>query len=49
MAAALTLAALGATGAEPALGAGIVQLPVALQVKNTNTSQAPCTSGLPDA
>jgi pimeloyl-ACP methyl ester carboxylesterase len=48
LAASLTFAALGATGAAPALGAGIVQLPVAFQVKNTNTSQAPCTSGLPD-
>jgi len=25
-----------------------VELPVAFQVKNTNTSQSPCTSGLPD-
>jgi pimeloyl-ACP methyl ester carboxylesterase len=40
--------AAGAIGSAPALGAGIVQIPVSFQVKNTNTSQVPCNSGLPD-
>jgi hypothetical protein len=48
LAAVLVSMAVGAIGSAPALGASIVQIPVAFQVKNTNTSQAPCTSGLPD-
>src|SRR5205809_375673 len=38
----------GGLGATPALGESVVSLPVTFQVKNTNTSQAPCNSGLPD-
>jgi pimeloyl-ACP methyl ester carboxylesterase len=34
--------------AAPAAAQSAVELPVAFQVKNTNTSQSPCTSGLPD-
>jgi pimeloyl-ACP methyl ester carboxylesterase len=34
--------------AAPAAAQGAVEFPVAFQVNNTNTSQSPCTSGLPD-
>src|SRR5438552_12275950 len=34
--------------AAPAAAQSTVELPVAFQVKNTNTSQSNCTSGLPD-
>jgi pimeloyl-ACP methyl ester carboxylesterase len=44
----LVAMAVCAIGSVPALGASIVQVPVAFEVKNTNTSQAPCNSGLPD-
>jgi pimeloyl-ACP methyl ester carboxylesterase len=37
-----------ALGATPAAAQSTVEFPVAFQVKNTNTSQAPCNSGLPD-
>ena len=40
--------AVAAVAVAPAMADGIVQVPVAFQVKNTNTSQAPCTIGLPD-
>ena len=41
-------AALLAIGAAPALADSTIELPVAFQVSNTNTPQAPCNSGLPD-
>src|SRR5256714_6241406 len=34
--------------AAPAAAQSTVEFPVAFQVKNTNTSQSPCNSGLPD-
>jgi pimeloyl-ACP methyl ester carboxylesterase len=37
-----------AAGEAPAAAQSTVELPVAFQVKNTNTSKSPCTSGLPD-
>src|SRR4051795_6102657 len=37
-----------ATNAAPAAAQSTVEVPVAFQVKNTNTSQSPCNSGLPD-
>jgi pimeloyl-ACP methyl ester carboxylesterase len=37
-----------ALNAAPAAAQSTVAFPVAFQVKNTNTSQSPCTSGLPD-
>src|SRR4051794_20568955 len=37
------LAAAGSAAAQ-----STVELPVAFQVRNTNTSHSPCTSGLPD-
>jgi pimeloyl-ACP methyl ester carboxylesterase len=36
------------SGAAHAAAQSTVELPVAFQVKNTDTSQAPCVSGLPD-
>src|SRR5437588_259892 len=36
------------SGAVHAAAQSTVELPVAFQVKNTDTSQAPCDSGLPD-
>src|SRR5436190_19860149 len=37
-----------AAGETPAAAQSTVELPIAFQVKNTNTSQSNCTSGLPD-
>src|SRR2546423_8380980 len=37
-----------ALNAAPATAQSTVELPVAFQVKNTNTSKSPCNSGLPD-
>src|SRR2546423_10374684 len=37
-----------AAGEAPAAAQSAVELPVAFQVKNTNTSKSPCNSGLPD-
>src|SRR5437763_1092784 len=37
-----------AAGETPPAGQSTVEIPVAFQVKNTNTSQSHCTSGLPD-
>jgi pimeloyl-ACP methyl ester carboxylesterase len=41
-------ALLFALNAAPAAAQSTVELPVAFQVKNTNTSHSPCNSGLPD-
>jgi pimeloyl-ACP methyl ester carboxylesterase len=46
--AAAALCALLAPSAAPAAAQSTVEFPVAFQVKNTNTSQSPCNSGLPD-
>jgi pimeloyl-ACP methyl ester carboxylesterase len=37
-----------ALGATPAVAQSTVELPVAFQVKNANTSKVPCNNGLPD-